>query len=250
MDSLLKLLLQASALSGVAHAGKHLNSAPRRGKIASGRRRQTGGSNGMYPVNSQDLAVNPPDIFAVPKSVPLNIASMIVWDTVKFDTPIALSTTSNVETNFSFQLAQHPQSGSWTALFDQWTIPQASVTFRARTPPGATVESTLFYTALDFDNTAAIGGSIANIEDFSTCDVHTLSEGAVFTRTIRPCCKGTVSTSNTGSNLSSGVERLWLDCGITTSTNFYGIRTIAAQAGSNTYVIATVTVWYAFRNQV
>lgn len=227
------------ALTGGAH--------PKKGR--QGRKVQSNGTNGMYPTNRADLAVRPPDLRDVPRSVPRHVASLVTWDTCKFDTNIVVSTSSLVETNFSFQLAQNPQSGSWTNLFDQYTVVQATVSFRSEYPGGGTFSPPLLYTALDFDNTASIS-TIAAIEDYSTCEIKTVSPGATVSRTVKPCCKAGIAASNGGTVYSAGCERVWIDSGSANNVNFYGIRSIVSQCGSAFVIVATCTVWYAFRNQI
>jgi hypothetical protein len=240
-------LLSSLGLGFAGHKAIESKSQPRKGR--QGRSVQSNGTNGMYPTNRSDLAVRPPDLRSVPRSVPRHVASLVTWDTCKFDTTIVVSTSSVVETNFSFQLAQNPQSGSWTNLFDQYTVVQASVSFRSEYPGGGTFSPPLLYTALDFDNTASIS-TIAAIEDYSTCEIKTISPGATVTRTVRPCCKAGIAASNGGTVYSAGCERVWIDSGSANNVNFYGIRSIVSQCGSAFVILATTTVWYAFRNQI
>lgn len=216
-------------------------------RIKGGRRSRGGpsssSSGGFQPTNRSDVRVRPPTNGNVPSSVPRSIPNQVVWDVVKIDNLLNLGTAFS-EGGFSAQLSSHPQVSSWTSLFDQWTVPQMSVTFMSVMPPGSTANAARVYTALDFDNVAPLG-SIAAIEDFSTASIHALEPGVAFTRSIQPCTKPTVATS------SVGVARLWMDS--TSSSNpFYGIRYIVGPSNNAlTGVISTtVTIWFAFRNQI
>jgi hypothetical protein len=221
----------------------------KKGKGRQGRRVQSGGTGGMYPTSGADLRVKVPVFTNVPNSVPRNVASLIAWDTLKLDTTISTSTGGITETNFVFSLAQHPQNGSWTTLFDQYCIPQVSTTFRSQQPPGAGTASFSMYTALDFDNNTNIG-SISNIEDYSTCEVHEMHPQMVYTRSIKPAVKIVVGTSDGGSQVTKSVSRSWIDC-TQPSLFHYGIRSICSAAPTGTYnILATTTIWYAFRNQI
>lgn len=218
-------------------AAPALSSGSRGGGRARGGPRQ--------PANKGDLRCKPPS-GQIPSSVPRNIPSMLAWDIVKFDTVIAIST-SQVETNFLFTLTQHPQAAQWTALFDQWCIPQASVTFRTEMPPGTTQSVPMLYTALDFDSLGNLG-SISSIEDFSTCQVTSMSPGRSVTRSIKPCVKMSVQTG--GSNTNASLGRVWQDSG-SPGTSWFGIRSIIGPTSSSGFnLIATSTIWYAFRSQI
>jgi hypothetical protein len=215
-----------------------------KGKRSGGRK--GGGSRGAYgmnPTSRSDLAVRPPDQRRVPKGVPRSVQNLVTWDVVKFQQVINTSTTAIVETNFQFSLSQHPQTASWTALFDQWTIPQASVSFECQTPPGATGYVPILFTSLDFDNANNIA-SLASIQDYSTCMSRPMEPNAVVLRSVRPCCKSTISGAG-----STGCERLWLDCG-TNSNPWYAIRSITTIASQAVVINAEVTIWFAFRNQI
>jgi hypothetical protein len=232
-----------ASLAGQKFATKKVSNMPAR----AGRRVQTNGSNGMYPENAADLLVRVPSNSRTPTTVPRNIASMLAWDTVKFDQGIT-ATSTPTETNFAFQLNQHPQYASWQALFDQYCVVQASVTFRSDIPPGSTSTPPLLYTAIDFDNAANLG-SISAIEDYATCAVNVMSTGKTFTRTVKPCCKDSVALASGASFVSSGLGRRWLDCS-QTGIAHYGIRSLVGTSTGTIPITATVTIWFAFRNQI
>lgn len=197
----------------------------------------------MNPTNRADLAVRPPDNRNVPSSVPRSIQSQIVWDVVKLATSVTTSITAVVETNFNMSLVQHPQSGQWVALFDQWTIPMASMSIYSQTPPGFVSTPAMLYTALDFDNASNLT-TIAAISDFSTCAVNELSPSMKLVRSIKPCCKGNISSAT-----SAACERLWIDTS-QPSVPFFGFRSIAGISTAATAFTVEITIYFAFRNQV
>jgi len=243
-DSLLSMLAQAWALSQTA-AG-----APKRATARQGRRAARGplskGLGGMNPTNSADLRVRVPSNLNVPRSIPRNIQSLIAWDTVKINSTIT-GTSSLVETNFAASLANHPQANSWSALYDQWTIPQFSVEFDSQVPNGSTAIPVALYTALDFDNIANLG-SISLLEDFATCEVKVQTAGGRLLRSVRPSTKQSSQVSGGGGSFSQVSGPTWQDAGQQT-TLFYGIRSILG--ASNSCVInVTWTIWFAFRNQI
>lgn len=214
---------------------------------ASGGRGGGRGRGGTrQPTNQGDLRTKPPTS-RIPSSVPRNIPSMIVWDVVKYDTAIAVSSSAITETNFSFSLSSHPQSSSWIALFDQWCIPQASVTFRTEMAPGTTQSVPILYSALDFDSLGNLG-SVTSIEDFASCVVTSMPPGKSMTRSVKPCLKVSVQTG--GANSNGGVQRCWIDSG-SSGTQLFGIRSIVSSTSASGFnIIATVTVWFAFRSQI
>jgi len=216
-----------------------------RPKGAQGARRaknaSSGSARGMTPLSRADLAVKPPGN-TVNVSVPKQVSNQIVWDVVKFDQTLTFSTSVVFETNFSFSLSSHPQAASWQALFDQWCIPQASVTFASNLPPGTTTAPGRLYTALDFDNTTNIS-TIQALEDFATAEVSTMdAAGRMVVRSIRPCNK-------TSGSPGTYTTRSWCDSGAPASS-WYGIRSILSVAGSTYTITATTCIWYAFRNQI
>jgi hypothetical protein len=197
----------------------------------------------MNPLNKSDLRLKPLSPGNVPSRIPRNIQSMITWDVVKVNSTIVLSTTAIVETNFAFSLSQHPQSAQWVALFDQWCIPMASVTFTSEMPPGATGTPAFLTTALDWDNATSLG-SIATLQDFGSAQVLILEPGKSVTRTVLPCAKPVV-----GSTTNFGVSRMWIDSAFPGLSQF-GIRSIASIPQNVYSVNATVTIYFAFRNSI
>jgi cell division protein FtsI/penicillin-binding protein 2 len=178
--------------------------------------------------------------------VPHNIASLVAWDTVKVLFTATASTTGNpTEINFAFNLAMHPQYTSWQTLFDQYTIPQASLTIESQYPSGSTSLPITVYTALDFDNITPLN-TISAIEDYSTCREQVLGVGTKVVRSVRPTIKNTVQNSS-GSSMA-GLSQSWIDCAQST-VQFFGIRVMLSQEAALN-VKVTATVWYAFRNQI
>jgi hypothetical protein len=232
-----------------AHEASEFSTMARNSRASRSRggRGNSSSSTGTRPSNRDDLRIRPPDQRSVPRSVPRNLLSRITWDVVKISTTITSATGGITETNFRFDLNTHPQVASWTALFDQWTIPMASVSFESTMPPGATIAPAVMYTALDFDNNAIIS-TVAAIEDFASCDSHPMTPQMTFVRSVKPCCKSTLQSS--GSLVNAGTERLWVDSSQPT-ISFFGIRSILSATVGGTYSIAAVTtIYYAFRNPI
>jgi hypothetical protein len=204
----------------------------------------TGGSSvGMRPANRSDLMVRPLSNRNVPSRVP-KVINAVVWDMVKVRSSITTNTSSIVETNYSWQMTTHPEYTSWATLYDQWCIPQVSVTFTSQEAPGSTNQLPEIHTALDFDNVANIG-AIQSIDEYQTCAVVTLQPGKSYTRSIKPCIK--LAGSNTTSQM---VGREWCDMGAVGSS-WNGIRSICATAaGGTNLIIVETTLWYAFRNGI
>jgi len=215
------------------------------GSRGGGGKSRSRAATGTAPSNGGDLAVRPPDMRSVPKRVPSNVQGMIVWDIVKFTTTITTAVGGITETNFNVGLSSHPQSASWIALFDQWTIPQFSVSFESQMPPGLTAAPAVMYTALDFDNSTSLG-SVTAIQDYSTCGSRPMTPQTSFVRSVRPCCKSALAGS---SIVNAGLERLWVDSA-QSGIGFFGIRSIATATATPYNISAVVTVWYAFRNQI
>jgi len=192
--------------------------------------------------NQRDLSLRPPT-FRVPR-LPRNIGNVVVWDVVKVRS-IGNSNTSGItEANNSVSLSTHPQASSWAALFDQFCIPQFSVTWYPLEPPSSTGTTLELHTAIDFDNVSNLG-SIAALDDFGSAQVDVLIWNKRVTRSCQPCFKSTASGT-----ASAAVQRGWLDTA-TPAISHYGIRAIFAAGitAAQNFTIET-TVWYAFRNSI
>lgn len=239
-----------AALGGRAYDQKKQEEKMPRTVARQGRRVARGpissGLGGMNPTNRGDMSVKPPDNSNVPKSIPRNIQSVIAWDIVKVNSLITGSS-AIVETNFAASLATHPQANSWSALFDQWCIPQFTVEFDSQIPPGATNIPPVLYTALDFDNVTTLG-SIQLLEDFSTAEARQLTTGVRTMRSVRPTVKVVQGIAGPSTSTSGVSKAMWTDSGQQT-TLYYGIRSILGISPS-TVINVTWTIWYAFRNQI
>jgi hypothetical protein len=252
MDSMLISAGVAAALAAAGYAGSRTASrGVSRPKGRSARKNQSRPPStsvtGYQPTNRADLTIKPPDPFNVPYRIPKNVAAVLAWDTVKVDSAISVSATTVSETNFSFNLSQHPQASSWTALFDQWTIPQVSITFSSALAPGSVTGPCLFHTALDFDNITNIN-TVAAIEDFSSCNSVAMQPQTRFVRSVRPASRAYSTSGGSGTNaLIVGPQ--WVDAAVP-GVPFFGIRTIASSAGAAYSIDATVTIWFCFRNQI
>jgi len=200
----------------------------------------------MNPLNQSDLRVKPLSLTNVPKSIPRNVTSQVVWDVVKLDGAITSSNTALVETNFSYALSNHPQVSSWTSLFDQWALPFFSVEFDSKIPPGFQYTPPTLYTALDFDSGSNIG-TISALEDYGSCEAVAMEPGFRVLRSVRPSCKGVVG-SGTGSPQAVLSGPVWCDSSYTNIPH-YGIRSILGQSTA-AVVGTTVTLWFCFRNTI
>jgi len=185
-------------------------------------------------------------MFNVPRSIPRNLSTLVVWDVVKARSTVTLSTSAIVEQNYSAALTAHPQNSSWISLFDQYCIPQFSVTWFNTNAPGSLNGSPIVHTALDFDNIGALS-SIATIDDYASCVVNDFNTGGSFTRSIRPSVKPTVNATS-----SAGVQRMWLDTSTAAGLAHTGIRSIweIVPGTTSTQITVEVTIWFAFRNPV
>jgi len=202
---------------------------------------------GQSDVVAADLAVRPPTT-QIPSKVPRLITNQVVWDKVKIDSTLTPSAGGIVELNFTAALTSHPQASSWTALYDQWCVPQFSVAFRSLEAPGGTSSISILYTALDFDSVNALG-SIPTIEDYTTCQQMTMTTGSLHVRSVRPCIKlSTGQVPGSGTNVNSTLSRSWQDSGAA-GTPWIGIRSLVSASNSSS-ITCTQTIWFAFRNQI
>jgi hypothetical protein len=234
------------SMSNPPSSPPYLPSAGRGGGRKGGKRSKqpiASGKGGMNPTNRSDLLVKPPTNLNVPRRIPRSLQSQIVWDVIKITAALTTPTTGVLEANSSFALSSHPQVASWAALFDQFSIPQASIEFDSTMPPGSSGSPVMLYTALDFDSAASVG-SVAAIEDFSTCEYQQMTPSARHLRSVRPTTR---STTSSGNNLINGA--VWVDT-VAPTTLFFGIRALMAPTASSYTINAVTTIWFCFRNQI
>jgi len=216
------------------------------------RKSGSGGGSGEVAVGLRgvvrgDLLLAPSQPTQVPQRVPRQFARQIVWDTFKVDSTISLTLATNVETNFAFIITASPQLASWVALYDQYFIAQVAVSFANLEAPGALTSLPVLHSAVDFDNTTALG-SLAAIETFESHLVDVLSPGKTVTRMCRPCVQSQVVP---GAGVGIANSRFWLAT-VNTNVSWYGIRSwFEGTAGATATVIhTTVTYWVAWRSGV
>jgi len=211
--------------------------------VRRARGKSTSSAHSMTPQAKSDLLVTPPN-FRIPSRVPRQVSNIPVWNVVKVATQIQTSASAVNEVNFAFSLNTDPQAGSWTTLFDQWCIPQFSISYESLTPPGLTSIPPKIYTALDFDNQTNIT-TVTNITDFATCEANTLEPTTQFVRSVRPCTK--ITTTGAAS-----LARSWQDSA-QPGALWFGIRTMVDNTNSTVVyncVSCVATIWFAFRNQI
>lgn len=192
------------------------------------------------PTNRGDLNLRPPGK-SCPNSVPRNVGSVVVWDIVKVRSTGSTSTSAVTELNFSAYLSLHPQATSWQTLFDQWSVPQMSVSIWSQSV-GSSIE---VHTAIDFDNVNALS-SLAAIDDFESAQFASLYGAKIHTRSCKPCMKLSVPGNPYNSSV---LGRNWCDCAQAT-TPWNGLRTIIAPLASTGAIVYEFTIWFAFRNQI
>jgi len=200
---------------------------------------------GSQRIQASDLALTRHNLRRVPSRVPRNIGSQIVFDVVRVQSTITTSLTGIVETNFSFTFNSHPENAQWAALFDQWCIPQFSVTITNTEPPGSLGVLPILSTAIDFDNTTNLGSSTLLLE-FENSQQVVLGSGMAHTRACHPCVKLMLASSGS----SSGVDRMWCDSANPGGT-WFGFRSIVSATPTATTVLqVTAVLWFAFRSGI
>jgi hypothetical protein len=203
-------------------------------------------SLGMVGTSSDDHLIRsdftlrpvPPTFTSQP---PRNILSQVYWVRQNFGTSFATSTTTFVENNYSFSATTDLlQATQYLQLFDQYYLHSVVITFSNESSTASAVIPELL-TAIDFDNTAALG-AVASIEAYSSCNTEILAPGKSVTRVVQPCIS---STGTTGPLVS----RQWVNSGYPT-VQFNGLRSIALQTSIATPIAVNIACLWAFRNTV
>jgi hypothetical protein len=150
----------------------------------------------------------------VPTSIPRNLNSQLVWDSVIFSNNTVTAGVALQENNVSFTLSNHPQAAQWTALYDQYVLVEVRAKYSVLDAPGSTTGTGVFYTALDLDNSASLG-SVSSIQSYGTCMLHNAKPGLQVVRVVRPCV-----ASSVGPNTLGGSIRCWLDCAYNSTPHY------------------------------
>jgi hypothetical protein len=231
--------------SGKTHFVSYMPSKnKRRTKGAKGGGMET--SSGLRGVVVGDLALVPRNPIKVPKRVPKTFANDICWTTFKLDSTITPSATFS-ETGFAFFLGQYNQSSQYQALFDQYCIVQAAVTWQSLVPPGSSSSTMpVLHSLIDFDGVSALG-SLAAYENYESHTVDILQPGKSVTRMCMPCIQTAVGVGGSSSSVNSANMRSWVSTA-NPNTPHYGIRGAfeAGSTGANVVHIVQ-TLWIAFR---
>jgi len=227
------------------HESREMKEFHSQSKVTTGRgsSRSGGRAGAKSRVKSSDLSIRPPTA-KVPTRVPRNILNRIVWATMTYNgTTITTSLTALTENNFNFQLNNTAQYSSWTTLFDQFTIVQASVTLKLQGNYSSTGNYPELYTAIDFDNISNLN-SIQLIENYASAEVLQVRPNSSVTRSCKPCLAPDLSGVS-----GAGVQRAWVDCA-QPGIPAFGIRTIFSIAGTQITAIPIITMWIAFRTNI
>jgi hypothetical protein len=217
-------------------------------KKKGGRRGNGGGSRSIDNLivrsnRASALTVTvPEDLASMPKSwtfnesPPKNFLSQIHWFQLTFDSLVTTSTTIPTEVNQACQLSTFNGSSNLTAVFDQYACYCFTVTI---TPwNNMSVANNLqVWTALDYDNAAAIG--VSGIEQFGSCNLSVLSSNGSVERFVKPCADPSLYSGGFGAG------RFWVDSG-SPSVYHYGIRTILGPTtGAQTVEISMRAIFAA-----
>jgi hypothetical protein len=229
-------------LLAAAHERKEVEKMASKPAITGGGGRKGGArSIGM---GGSDLKIGPRNPTRVPVKIPRSIRDQVVWTVQKINgTSFSTSTSAITEQNTFVTLGTLLQVANWTALFDQYCIVAFSVSMEVNLPPGGTAAFGQVYTAIDFDNVAALG-TISTIESYATCKVQNLRVASVIKRSCRPCVASSVGPSTLG-----GVEKLWIDCAYT-AVPHYGLRSIFSITGAALTVVPVIEMVVAFRSNI
>lgn len=203
-------------------------------------------SSGLRGVVVGDLSLVPRNPVKVPKRVPKSFANDVCWTTFKLDSTITQSASFS-ETGFAFFLGQYNQASSYQALFDQYCIVQAAVTWQSIVPMGSSASQVpVLHSLIDFDGVSALG-SLAAYENYESHLVDVLQPGKSVTRMCMPCAQIAVGVGGSSSSVNSANMRSWVSTA-NPNTPHYGIRGAFESGSTGSNVIHVVqTLWIAFR---
>jgi hypothetical protein len=168
----------------------------------------------------------------------------VVFDRTVIRSTFNTSTSAVTENNYGWTFNSHPEVSHWSVIFDQWTIVEASVTFRSLNPLSSTGSVLELHTAIDFDNQTNLG-NLAAIDDYGSSQIDVVTLNKAVTRSVLPCVKPDLIGIG-----GAGVARSWVDSAQPT-VPFYGIRSICSTAvNAQCLVSVEQSIVYAFRNSI
>jgi len=183
---------------------------------------------------------------------PKNISNRITW--IEYDTDIrsqAVSGTSDVEFNYTFQLNDNTNLSGLLSYFDQYAIYCVFISYAIPFSSGSSVifGSTLgrLTTAIDYDNITNLGSEPA-VQAYSSSQTWEMQPGKSVQRYIKPAFS-TALYSGSAFN-AYGLGRMFVDAA-TAGTPWYGIRSYVTHTSTAGFTI-DVNMRYivAFRNNI
>lgn len=199
------------------------------------------GVRGLTNFISTDLTTRAPSIVYNAKP-PRSLNNQIHFVRSTSLTNIATSTSTITEVNYQWTVANNlVNSTNYLAVFDQYYLHSVVCTITNLEAPGGTGTIPFVITAIDYDNTAALGAS-SILEGFVTANTTLLTSGCSVVRYIEPSVGITL-------NGGGGVGRTWVDSA-NNSTPFFGFRSITSTTSLTTTLDLFFQMIWAFRNPI
>jgi hypothetical protein len=206
------------------------------------------GSGSTDHVVRSDFTYRPPsNIFRA--RVPRNLINQIHFIRQINNGVIQTSTSVITEINSTFSASGNMlQYSSYLSCFDQYMLHSVTYTVANASGGGLTGQFACpeVFTAIDFDNTAALG-SVAAISAYGSVNQATLAPGESVTRYVEPC--ESTSLFVTVSTTAAGTTRMWIDSA-SNAVSLYGLRTIVNTTSSVVVLTQNFSLIWCFRNNI
>jgi hypothetical protein len=163
-----------------------------------------------------------------------------------YDIQFNNSTTVPTETNVYFVLSNFSSTSSYVSCFDQYCIYAITATVSLASSATAYTTPVGLYTAIDYDNTAAIGKT--DVLALSTCQFSQVSMTNTSTRFIRPCIAPVIYNTSSAFN-GTGVSRSWIDVA-SANVPHYGWRSIVNPSASQQPMEVNFSAIIGWRNTI
>jgi hypothetical protein len=182
-----------------------------------------GAAQGYQQNILNDLRVRPPGV-GITQSPPMNYRDNILWIEDNVDITTNYTSGGTVFVGTQFALTDMFTLPLFAALYDQYCIYSVTARFMFEfSNTGATPGE--FLSAIDFDSATTPTGPGA-LENYSTFEVMSITQGCCQTRFVQPCVTPLVFQGATIIT-SYSVARQWIDSADTAIPHFglkYGIR--------------------------
>jgi len=172
---------------------------------------------------------------------PRQVGNQIYWLKELVTSTLNTSTTTYIENNVSFTLSGLNNYSGLVSVFDQYCIYSVAISISVDGSAPVGVSASVL-TALDYDNTSAIGPT--GIASFNNCSETLIGPSTSLVRYVKPCI---ALAAYTGTFTGYATQRCWLNSN-SPSINHYGFRLVVLPTNATFSLRIVYEYTCGFRN--